>query len=183
MRLPCVAPGQPVAVVSVPGVANEISGLWSLWHIAISAMAWTRRRIMPLFVAENARVFVPTARHIWDQLLVRDPGILATLDGVASAEAFSLSLSKAQVQGQDVYEALVQGHHTLLAREKEKANYAFASRRKAIGRMGLPEVRQYRLHRLAQEEQRFREEMQQRSQALPELVPILLLQVEGGGDE
>ena len=36
MRLPRFAPGQPVPVVSIPGISGEIQGFWSLWRIAIA---------------------------------------------------------------------------------------------------------------------------------------------------
>jgi superfamily II DNA or RNA helicase len=69
MRIPRFIPGQPVPCVSVPGIAHEIKGFWSLWQIAITASEWNRRRIIPLFLADNGKVLMPTARHIWDQLL------------------------------------------------------------------------------------------------------------------
>lgn len=69
MRLPRFAPGQPVPIVSIPGLSDEIHGLWSLWRIAITTMEWNRRRIMPIFLADNGMVYMPTARNVWDQLL------------------------------------------------------------------------------------------------------------------
>ena len=56
--------------------------------------------------------------------------------------------------------------------------YAFAARRRAIERIGLPQVRDYRLTQLTQEEQTWREAMQQKSEVTPELIPLLLMRVE-----
>ena len=36
MRLPHFAPGQPISVVTIPEITDEITGLWSLWRIGIS---------------------------------------------------------------------------------------------------------------------------------------------------
>jgi len=62
----------------------------------------------------------------------------------------------------------------------EKANYAFAARRKTVERIGLPQVRNYRLNLLAQEERSFQEQLDQKAHAYPEMVPLLVIRVEGG---
>ena len=35
MRLPPFAPGQPIPVITLPDLAPEIMGFWSLWRISI----------------------------------------------------------------------------------------------------------------------------------------------------
>jgi len=183
MRLPPFAPGQPVPVITLPGLAPEIVGFWSLWRISISTADWNRRRIMPLFLADDGRVFAPTARHIWDQLLTTAPVILRHLDIETSHQAFERLRDAAEQQGKMIYDELVQAHRERLAREREKGEYAFAARRKAIQRIGLPQVRNHRLNLLEQEEQRFREQLERRGQILPEMGPLLLVRVEGGAHE
>ncbi|MEW6032245.1 MAG: helicase-related protein [Bacillota bacterium] len=178
MRLPPFAPGQPVPVITLPGLAPEIMGFWSLWRISISTADWNRRRIMPSFLADDGRVFAPTARHIWDQLLTTPPTILTSLDIETSHQAFERLREVAEQQGKTIYDELVQAHRERLAREREKGEYAFAARRRAILRIGLPQVRNHRLHLLQQEEKRFREELERRAQILPEMVPLLIVRVE-----
>ncbi|MCW7077464.1 MAG: helicase-related protein [Candidatus Syntrophoarchaeum sp.] len=180
MRLPPFAPGQPVPVITLPGLAPEIMGFWSLWRISISTADWNRRRIMPLFLADDGRVFAPTARHIWDQLLTTPPTILRHLDIETSHQAFERLREAAERQGKTIYDELVQAHRERLAREREKGEYAFAARRRAIERIGLPQVRNHRLSLLEQEEERFREQLERRAQILPEMAPLLLVRVEGG---
>jgi len=186
MRLPPFAPGQPVPVITLPGLAPEIMGFWSLWRISISTAdlpgrqtGWNRRRIMPLFLADDGRVFAPTARHIWDQLLTTPPTILRHLDIETSHQAFEQLREAAERQGKTIYDELVQAHRERLAREREKGEYAFAARRRAIERIGLPQVRNHRLSLLEQEEERFREQLERRAQILPEMAPLLLVRVEG----
>jgi len=65
-------------------------------------------------------------------------------------------------------------------REEERGSYAFAARRRAIERVGLPEVRNYRLMRLDEEERLWRDGLSRRTQVVPELVPILLVRIVGG---
>lgn len=178
MRLPPFAPGQPVPVITFPGLLPEIIGFWSLWRISISTIDWNRRRIMPLFLADDGRVFAPTARHIWDQLLVTKPTILRHLDVETSHQAFERLRATAEQQGKMIYDELVQAHRERLAREREKGEYAFAARRRAIERIGLPQVRNHRLNLLGQEEERFHEQLERRAQILPEMVPLLIVRVE-----
>ena len=181
MRLPPFAPGQPVSVITLPGLAPEIMGFWSLWRISISAADWNRRRVMPLFLADDGRMFAPTARHIWDQLLVTKPAILRHLDLETSHQAFERLREAAERQGKTIYDELVQAHRERLAREREKGEYAFAARRRAIERIGLPQVRNHRLSLLKQEEERFHEQLERRAQIFPEMVPVLIVRVEAEG--
>jgi len=180
LRLPRFALGQPVPVVSIPGVADEIQGTWSLWRISISSMEWNRRRIMPLFLADSGMVYMPTARHVWDQLLATSPQILSMLEMSASHALFQKMLTAAEEHGKSIYEALVQELRVRIAREREKADYAFAARRRAAGRIGLPQVRDYRLSLLAQEERSCQEQIDQKAHAYPEITPLLVIRVKGG---
>ena len=97
---------------------------------------------------------LPTARHIWDQLLAASTQVRSVLDTDVSQAAFEKLQSTAEEQGRPIYEALVQEHRARIAREREKADYAFAARRRTIDRIGLPQVRNYRLNLLTQEERK-----------------------------
>jgi len=183
MRLPPFAPGQPVPVIMLPGLAAEILGFWSLWRISIATADWNRHRIMPLFLADDGRVLVPTARHLWDRLLTTRPVIPRHLDAESSHQAFERVRNAAEQHGKTIYDELVQLHRERLAREREKGEFAFAVRRKAIEGIGLPQVRNHRLSLLQQEEQRFREHLELKARIMPDMVPLLLVRVEGGTHE
>jgi hypothetical protein len=142
-------------------------------------MEWNRRRIMPLFLADNGMVYMPTARHVWDHLLVASVRVGAILDNAVSQAAFEKLQSAAEEHGKTVYEALLHEHRDRIAREREKADYAFAARRRSVERIGLPQVRNYRLNLLAQEERNFWEQLDQKAHVYPEMVPLLVIRVEG----
>jgi hypothetical protein len=199
MRLPHFVPGQPVPVVSIPNISNEVRGIWSLWQISVvshesrATSHWDgpvtlnpgsetrRRRIMPLFLADNGMVYMPTARHVWDQLLAASTQVRSALDATVSQVAFAKLQSAAEEHGKPIYEALVQEHRACIAREREKISYAFAARRRTIERIGLSQVRNYRLNLLVQEERSFQEQLDQKTRAYPDMVPLLVIRVEGGG--
>ncbi|MGA7412265.1 MAG: DUF6079 family protein [Bryobacteraceae bacterium] len=73
-------------------------------------------------------------------------------------------------------------HHGRLERDRENKRYAFDARRRAIGRIGLPAVRQHRLNELAKEEAAWNLESESRRHVHPELVPRLMIRVEGVGN-
>lgn len=180
MRLPRFVPGQPVPIVSIPGLAREIQGFWALWRISIATSEWNRRSIMPLFLADSGKVYAPTARHIWDQLMVADPTVCSLVDGKFSQDTFAKLQKVAEEYGKPIYEALMQEHRACIARERKKVEYAFAARRNAIQRIGLLQVRSYRLNLLAQEEQYFQEQLEHRTQTYPEMEPLLIIRVDSG---
>ncbi len=183
MRIPRFAPGQPIPIVSIPGLAEEVQGVWSLWRIAIATMEWHRRRIMPLFLADNGMVYMPTARHVWDQLLMASTHVRSVMETSVTHVAFEKLQNAAEEHGKPIYEVLVQEHRGRISRERVKADYAFAARRKTVERIGLPQVRNYRLNLLSQEERRFQEQLDQKAHAYPEMVPLLVIRVEGGNHE
>ncbi|MDZ7954084.1 DEAD/DEAH box helicase [Nostoc sp. DedQUE09] len=172
------AEGQPIPCISIPGLPGDVQGFWSLWRIAIYTEDWNQQRMMPLFLNDDGRVFLPTARYIWEQLLTEEVEIQKHLCGEEATKAFSIVWETALVQGKGIYEELLRKHHQQLEKEREKSMYAFAARRRAIERIGLPQVRDYRLTQLAQEEQTWHEAMQQKSEITPELIPLLLMRVE-----
>jgi hypothetical protein len=183
LRLPRFVPGQPIPVVTLPGISGEIRGFWSIWRIAATAMEWSRWKIMPLFLSDNGSIYTPTARHLWDQLITTDPEVLSSLDADSAQKAFERMHRVAEEQGRPLYEALVREHKERMEQEREKAGYSFAARRRMIERVGLPQVRDHRLRLLAEEERAFQEQHGRDAQVYPELMPLLILRVEGGARE
>lgn len=183
MRLPRFAPGQPVSVVTIPGLTNEVTGLWSLWRIGIATMDWNRHRIMPLFLGDGGKVFTPTARHLWDQLLSAMPEIQGNLDMDESKEVLDRLTEIAEEHGKAIYDELVQEHRSRLIREKEKGECAFSARQRVIENIGLPQVRDHRLTLLQQEERAWSRELERKARTYPEMVPLLVIRVEGGTHE
>ncbi len=178
-RFPLFIPAQPIPRISLSGLGWDIQGFWSLWRVAITTPDWNRQRMMPLFLASNGRVFIPTARFIWDQFMTATPQVLGYLSPDEAGDAYSRLRQAAEKHGKPLFDELLRTHQQMLQQEREKAAYAFEARRKAIERVGLPQVRAHRLQRLAQEEQDFWAELARREQILPELTPLIVLFVQG----
>ncbi|MBF0181809.1 MAG: DEAD/DEAH box helicase family protein [Magnetococcales bacterium] len=178
-RLPRFAPGQPVPVVLLPGIASHVSGAWSLWRIALIGIDEPRQRFLPIFVHDDGRVLQPTARRIWDQWLAVEGRVTARLDGDASRSLLEKSQEIAEAQGLALYQELLASHERLLIQERETAQYAFSMRRQAMERLGSSEVRQHRLALLAREETEKLAELTARGKTLPELTPLILIRLDG----
>jgi hypothetical protein len=85
----------------------------------------------------------------------------------------------AEKQGKTIYDELVQIHRERLTRERDKGTYAFAARRRVVERIGLPQVRDHRLSILDREEREWSAQLERRAQVIPEIVPLLLIRLEG----
>lgn len=181
-HLPRFAPGQPVPCLHLSGLPGDVRGIWSLWRIAIYGADWNRQRIMPLFLHDDGRVLVPTARRVWDQLMVDLSPVHASLTGSDAGATFDRQWEAAQTQGKAIYGELLRMHREHLAREREKGEYAFAARRRMVERIGLPAVRAHRLTQLAREERAWRTQLDTRTETSPELVPLIIVKVMSEGN-
>jgi len=76
---------------------------------------------------------------------------------------------------------LQQAHILSVAKEEERGTVAFNARRKAIERVGLPEVRQYRQARCDAECADWRKELESARQIMQEIRPLMLMRILKGG--
>lgn len=187
LNLPQIAAGQPLPCVSVSGLPASISGLWGLFEIRLQAgmhqktqllrIPMVRRGYVSVFLSEEGKLFLPTARHIWDALQTAEIQVQATLGQDESIIAHERLQEAAEQAGQELFDALQQAHLASVAREEERGIVSFASRRKAIERVGLPEVRQFRLSRCDADESAWRHELQSARQIVPEIRSLLMLRI------
>jgi len=133
--------------------------------------------MLPIFVHADGRLLVPTARYLWDQLCLEPWRVDDTLAAPLDETAFSSAEALAHEQCHDLYLEMRRRHVNQLQFEKDKAEYSFRTRRKLLQTIGLPEVREFRLRQLAQEESQCAEELKRQGQVLPQLTPLLMLNV------
>ena len=73
---------------------------------------------------------------------------------------------------------MVRLHKIRIERERKKTEYAFNARKRVIEIVGLPEVRNYRLTKLDNTRKAWDRDIQEREIITPELVPLILLQIQ-----
>jgi hypothetical protein len=153
-----------------------------LWRISLHITGGREERFLALFLADDGRVFGPTARTIWERLIDLSGGLSQAGEevlGTDAAEAFDASrrAAEAEAQGTTVFEELAAAHQMSITRERKKGAHAFSSRRRAIERLGLPQVRAHRLRLLDDEEQAWSCDLATREAALPDLAAVLMVRV------
>ncbi|WP_246118530.1 DEAD/DEAH box helicase [Desulfobotulus alkaliphilus] len=188
LNLPQIAAGQPIPCVRINGLPATISGLWGLFEIRLQIEMLHKMQFIRIpmirkahacaFLSEEGRLFMPTARHIWDTLPTAEIKVLNMLNQDDSTKAHLLLQEAIEQAGQEIFHSLEQAHLASLTHEKERAAVSFASRRTAIKRVGLPEVRQFRLSRLKAEENQWKEELLSAQETIPEVRPLLMMKIE-----
>nr|WP_284698535.1 helicase-related protein [Thermomonas mangrovi] len=174
--LPRYVPGIPLPAIQIDGLPVTISGTWSLWEVRLASTQGERKRYQPVFVAEDGRSFAPTARRIWD-LLVTEKISLVDASVEAYQAAYLAAHSAAETHGETIFAAMLEEHKARLAQDRERLELAFEARSQAIGRIGLPAVRDFRRKRLEREHAVEMARVADAEAVLPELNPVLLLRI------
>jgi hypothetical protein len=185
-RLPIVAPGEPIPAVEIAGISDKVSGVWGLWEIALETAAGRDVRVLPIFVSSDDKVLLPTARAIWDRVIEQDAEAItfrpAFILGPDAAAAYERSRNAAEEHGAAVYYDLAAAHAKHLVRERAKYAEAESARRRAIARIGLPQVRQYRLAQLERDREEWDRQLAANEQAVPDLSAVVLVRVCSAGE-
>lgn len=185
-RLPISAPGEPIPVIEVPGISDKVSGIWSLWRIALETTEGREQRVLPIFISDEDRVLAPTARALWDRLIELDAGELPYRPGAVvgsdAVGAYQRSRAAAEEHGTSVYRDLVDAHADRLERERAKIEQSYDARRRAIERIGLPQVRQHRLAQLERERQESAARIAAKEHAVPDLAGVVLVRIGRPGE-
>jgi superfamily II DNA or RNA helicase len=175
--LPRWVSGQPLPQVRVDGLPKTVNGVWSLWEISLSAEDFSRRRFLSVFVNEDGRTFMPTAKRIWDLLLTDHVELVGAPLIDRASHWFEVSRHAARTQGEQLFADLVEEHHSRVRAERETAQYAYDARNRAIRRIGLPAVREYRRKRLLTEHQTRMATLDIAESYTPDLHSVLMLRV------
>jgi len=191
LQIPQIADFQPIPRVNILNLPKDLDGYWGLFEIRISSQIRTqtsqlrtpimRREFLSVFSTEDGKVYLPTARHIWDTITDIEPGFYGILSLEESIEAFEWLQMVAEDTGKEIFNTLQQVHLEALAKEKERGDYFFDSRKKTIELVGLPEVRQYRLNKLLEDKKGWQKDLEAAAQIIPEIRPLLLLKIEQRG--
>ena len=172
----CVAE-LPLPIVRIAGLPDTVRGVWSLWEISLSADDFSRRRFLTVFVNDAGRIFLPTAKRIWDLLLTEQIELTGT-SATADADGwFDRSKTAALAQGEHVFSELVDEHRTRIQEERERAQCAYNARHQAIGRIGLQNVRNYRRKRLKADHDARMARLDAAEAYAPDLNAVLMLRV------
>lgn len=178
-HLPTFVEGEPVLCLVMAGLPATVQGIWSLWQIGVRQALGQKQRLLPLFQNQDGRVFLPTGQRIWEQLAAAPPVVTGCLTDAAAGQAVRQAWLAIEQAGRAYYDDMAREQQRQSQEQRENREYAFAARRRAIQRLGLPAVRQHRERQLAQEEVTWQTQWSQQAGLIPELNLILLLHVTG----
>ena len=176
-RLPRAARGAPIPSIGLGGMPDGITGYWSLWETRLRGDAVTRTRLSAVFVHTDGRSLQPTAKYLFERLMMEPWNNSGAIEGAASAQAFDQSQTAARDALRSVYAELKSRHLAAVQQEEEKGEYSYRVRNKLLGEIGLSEVREFRLKQLARERDVWRAQIAAQRNILPELNPLLILNV------
>jgi hypothetical protein len=132
---------------------------------------------LSVFVADDGRTFMPTAKRIWDLLLTEHIDLSAAPLGDDASRWFEAAHSAARTQGERQFSELVEEHHARLREERERERYAYDARHQAIGRIGLATVRDHRRKRLLAEHEARVAMLDIAEAYTPDLNAVLMLRI------
>ena len=174
-------PGRCIPFVQLKGVSKDVIGIWSLWCVELQTSKITRQEYMPLFINKDGNILQPTANRIWDRLITPD-GIVSIQEGFSGNRAFTTYQEIEKISQRNyhhVYKGMLEKHRQDIQIRIEKGQHIFNIKQAAIEKLGLEEVRNYRLKKLQQERIIWEQEIDQLEKVVPNLYPIVILQVKG----
>ncbi len=188
-NLPQIAGTQPIHIVKIEELPSNISGYWGLYEIGLNTnlsspkyvrVSPKKRDFITLFISDEGKLFLPTARHIWDVLQTGNISIMDSITQDGTELIYENMLNKAEEVGYDTYKALQSHHLNVLNKEEERGNYAFQTREKAIMKLGLEEVKSYRIKKLNDEKIIWEDELNALKQIIPDIKPLLVVKIDAG---
>ena len=188
LNLPQMANGQPVPCIEIEGLPSTIVGLWGLFEIRLQAgqsqksqllrIPMVRRGYISVFLSDEGKLFLPTARHIWDALQTAETHVHGSLNSQESIVAYEQLQNAAEKVGKELFDTLQVAHLASVTREEERGQISFSARRRTIDRVGLPEVKNYRLSKCDAEEVEWLKELGLARQIIPEIRPLVMLNID-----
>ncbi len=188
-NLPNWVPEQHVPTVNIPTIPDPVDGLWSLWQITLDTSGLAQSKSLkqtayfPVYQTMEGKAFPVTAKRVWEALLSND-AILKKIgldvdDFIQPDNTIVYKFAKQQAEdsGVTTFEALKNKYTENLAQEKEKVEYGFKARERSIERIGLPEVKAYRLSKLQHEQKQWQGDFAERKKIKPELNALLMLRI------
>ncbi len=180
-QLPIWSEVQPIPQVSVPSLPSGVSGFWSLWSVRFSGQDERQIRYFSVYINENGQYFSTASTRVWDAVCSDSIDVRLNNSSVLEIQnkTYSLLRDVAESHGQQIFEEMLSGYFEELSEYEEKCEFSFNARRNAVERIGLPEVKNYRLRQLETEYKQWKLDMEDKQKVYPELNPHLVFEIKG----
>ncbi|HCA7855112.1 helicase-related protein [Enterobacter hormaechei] len=181
-QLPVWSEAQPIPSVTVKSLPAGANGYWALWSIRLVAGHERRCQYMPVYIKPNGQYYATASQRVWDAVCSKEFEILPQDLAVESSlhqSIYALMHKVAQEEGKAIFESMLTANQTDLDNQFEKGEYSFNARKKAIERVGLPEVRQFRLRQLSSEYALWLQDIDKKRRVIPDMVLHTIIEIKG----
>ncbi|MDD4127473.1 MAG: hypothetical protein PHV39_07285, partial [Methanomicrobium sp.] len=178
--------------IKIPDLPGDLTGYWGLFEISFSYEKGSdymeslrfipsgKKKYIPVFLSEENISYRQTAHFIWDCLMSKYYNTTNITQITASAQITEKIIQEAKLSGEAIFGNLKEEHKQQIHIEKIRAETSFSSRKRAIEKIGLPEVRNYRLSELSKEEELWRKQINSAELIIPNLKPLIILKIAKG---
>ena len=178
-HLPIWSDVQSIPVVKVPTLPTGASGYWSLWSVRFAGSDERQVKYLPIYIKPDGSFFAPASNRIWDALCSDTVEVISGSSTVKNSDIYQMLRAVAEEQGKLVFEDMLINYKADLSEKIDKGEYSFAARKRAIERIGLPEVKNYRLRQLVDEELNWAQQIKEKQQVYPELSLHIVFEIKG----
>ena len=130
----------------------------------------------------NGQFYATASQRVWDAVCANELDVLSQHEACISEEKkdiYALLHQAVQQEGKSVYANLQAEHLANWENQREKGEYSFRARKRAIERVGLPEVRQYRLRQLESEYHLWLQNMDMKQKVVPDIALHAVFEIQG----
>ncbi len=158
------------------------TGIWSIWHLDVKSQFEAHHVIQPVFISDDGDSFPAFAQDIWTKL-VQEEDIFESAGTLPIAESKDcLAALSTKVEGilftkYSEIEAKINTNTSRIRQNKEKA---FVFREKQMQKIGIENIRQSRLNRLFKEKELWETNFDVSKQAVPNLIPLVIVKIING---
>ncbi|MGI2259415.1 DEAD/DEAH box helicase [Shewanella sp. GXUN23E] len=179
-QLPQWVPSMPIPKVVFTQLPSGVAGVWALWRIELQTVDGTSQRYLPIFVNTEGRYFAAASARIWEAICQTEFEVIGSAPSMElRPDIFAQLTEVAEHDGEAIFNGLHQAYLRQLEQDIEKTEFSFRARRRAIDRIGLPEVRQYRTRQLELEQQEWERLAALKQQVFPQLSLMLVVEIQG----
>lgn len=181
-QLPVWSEAQPIPSIAVKSLPAGANGYWALWSIRLVAGHERRCQYMPVYIKPNGQYYATASQRVWDAVCSKEFEILPqdlAVDSSLHQSIYALMHKVAQEEGKAIFESMLTANQTDLDNQFEKGEYSFNARKKAIERVGLPEVRQFRLRQLSSEYALWLQDIDKKRRVIPDMVLHTIIEIKG----
>jgi len=177
-HLPIWSEVQNIPLVRVPSLPSGVTGYWSLWSVRFSGQDERQLQYLPIYINTAGQYFSTASNRVWDAIC--SDILESDLSSNPEPEkAYQLLRESAEVQGKILFDSMLAEHLNELELSVEKGEYSFKARRNAIERIGLPEVKSYRMRQLDIEYSQWKVDIDAKREIYPELNLHLVFEIKG----